>query len=51
MSLYRAFKDEESKDDEVVLILEYLSGIFVILTYIVYNKAHTKMKVEIYTVG
>lgn len=26
MKLYRAFKDEESKDDEVVLILEYLSG-------------------------
>ena len=51
MSLYRAFKDEESKDDEVVLILEYLSGIIVILTYIVYNKVHTKMKVEIYTVG
>ena len=24
--LYRAFKDEESTDDEVVLILEYLSG-------------------------
>merc|ERR1711893_319541 len=26
MKLYRAFKDEESTDDEVVLILEYLSG-------------------------